>query len=60
MATPVPATVGQQFTAEQATQLLDFSQKMDIAMLDAVVTCFYNSVGSQVHIVLFFASIKLL
>ena len=37
-----------QFTAEQALQLLDFSGKMDIALLDAVVNCFYSTVGPQV------------
>ena len=37
------------FTGDQAMQLLDFSQKLDTGLLDAVVSCFYNSEGSQVH-----------
>ena len=38
------------FTAEQAGQLLDFSQKLDISLLDAVVNCFYSNVGPQVRV----------
>ena len=37
-----------QFTAEQAMRLLDFSGKVDMTLLDAVVNCFYNTVGPQV------------
>ena len=33
---------------EQAVQLLDFSQKLDIALLDSVVSFFYTSVGNEV------------
>jgi hypothetical protein len=36
-----------QFTAEQAMRLLDFSGKVDMTLLDAVVNCFYNTVGPQ-------------
>lgn len=36
--------------AEQASQLLDFSKKMDINLLDNVVGCMYTGLGDQVHI----------
>ena len=35
-------------TIEHATQLLDFSQKLDITLLDSVVSCFYMAHGPQV------------
>ena len=38
------------FTAEQALQLLDFSRKIDVPLLDAVVTSFYSTVGSEVRV----------
>lgn len=38
-----------QFTAEQAMCLLDFGSKMDMTLLDSVVSCFYNTVGPQVR-----------
>ena len=38
------------FSAEQALQLLDFSHKMDVPLLDAVVTSFYSTVGSEVRV----------
>ena len=38
-----------QFSAEQAMCLLDFSNKMDMTLLDSVVNCFYNTVGPQVR-----------
>lgn len=34
-------------TIEHATQLLDFSQKLDITLLDSVVSCFYMAQGPQ-------------
>ncbi|XP_015770316.1 PREDICTED: exportin-1-like [Acropora digitifera] len=34
-------------TIEHATQLLDFSQKLDITLLDSVVSCFYMAHGPQ-------------
>ena len=37
-------------TIEHATQLLDFSQKLDITLLDSVVSCFYMAQGPQVDI----------
>lgn len=35
-------------TIEHATQLLDFSEKLDITLLDSVVSCFYMAQGPQV------------
>ncbi|PFX29369.1 Exportin-1 [Stylophora pistillata] len=34
-------------TIEHATQLLDFTQKLDITLLDSVVSCFYMAQGPQ-------------
>ena len=34
--------------ANQALRLLDFSNKLDITLLDSVVTCFYGTVGQEV------------
>ncbi|CAB3992025.1 exportin-1 isoform X1 [Paramuricea clavata] len=34
-------------TVEQATTLLDFNQKLDINLLDTVVSCFYSSEGPE-------------
>ena len=34
--------------AEQASQLLDFTKKLDINLLDNVVGCMYTGVGDQV------------
>ena len=39
-----------QFTAEQAMSLLDFTSKVDMTLLDAVVNCFYNTMGPQVRL----------
>ncbi|CAI8039372.1 Exportin-1 [Geodia barretti] len=35
------------FSAEQAMRLLDFGNKMDMSLLDSVVSCFYNTMGPQ-------------
>jgi len=35
------------FTADHATTLLDFSQKLDIPLLENVINSFYNGVGPQ-------------
>jgi len=32
---------------EQASKLLDFSEKLDIGLLDRVVGCMYNGVGEE-------------
>lgn len=42
------------FTADHAMQLLDFSKKLDIGLLDGVVDCFYNGTGEDVSCVFFF------
>lgn len=34
---------------EQASKLLDFSQKLDITLLDNVVGCMYTGIGDQVR-----------
>ena len=34
--------------SEQAEKLLDFSQKLDIPLLDNIVSCMYTSDGQQV------------
>lgn len=36
------------FTADRAMQLLDFSKKLDVSLLDGVVDCFYNGTGNDV------------
>ncbi|ESP02273.1 hypothetical protein LOTGIDRAFT_224905 [Lottia gigantea] len=33
--------------ADQAAKLLDFNQKLDITLLDEIVTCMYTDVGAQ-------------
>lgn len=37
-----------QFTLQQAEQLLNFDAKLDVNLLDAVVHCFYDSLGEEV------------
>ena len=37
-----------QFTLQQAEQLLNFEAKLDVGLLDAVVHCFYDSLGEEV------------
>lgn len=37
-------------TAEEAAKLLDFSQKLDIALLDNIVGCLYSSQGEQLRL----------
>ena len=34
--------------ADQASKLLDFNQKLDISLLDSVVTCMYVGQGQEV------------
>jgi len=36
--------------AEQAAKLLDFTQRLDINLLDSVVACMYTGMGDQVRI----------
>jgi exportin-1 len=35
--------------AEQAAKLLDFTQRLDINLLDSVVACMYTGMGEQVN-----------
>lgn len=35
---------------EEASKLLDFSQKLDIGLLDSIVGCLYNSQGEQLRL----------
>lgn len=39
-----------QFTLQQAEQLLNFEAKLDVNLLDAVVHCFYDSLGEEVGV----------
>ncbi len=41
---------------EQASKLLDFTQKLDITLLDNVVGCMYTGIGDQVNF-LFYGSL---
>lgn len=34
---------------DQAAKLLDFSQKLDIHLLDSVISCMYTGAGQQVR-----------
>lgn len=34
-------------SAEQASKLLDFNQKLDITLLDNIVGCMYTGIGDQ-------------
>lgn len=34
--------------ASTAAKLLDFDQKLDIALLDNIITCMYNGTGEEV------------
>ena len=46
---------------DQALQLLDFSQKLDITLLDTVVAFFYTAVGEEVsQLMLNWYTVKLL
>ena len=47
-AAPVAAAIAASPFADQALQLLDFSNKLDITLLDSVVSCFYGTVGPEV------------
>ena len=38
---------------EQAAKLLDFSQKLDISLLDNIVMCMYCGEGQQVGFVIY-------
>ena len=55
--TPMPTAMA---TIEHATQLLDFTQKLDITLLDSVVSCFYMAQGPQVETYFPFIILQLL
>lgn len=38
---------------EQVSKLLDFSQKLDITLLENIVGCMYTGTGDQVSYILF-------
>ncbi len=38
--------------AEQASKLLDFTQRLDIQLLDNVVGCMYTGLGEQVNVII--------
>ncbi len=44
---PLPVNMANSLT-EQAAKLLDFNQKLDINLLDNVVSCMYSGQGQQV------------
>lgn len=44
--------------AEQASKLLDFSQRLDINLLDNVVSCMYSAEGQQVWQIILIIIIK--
>ena len=56
MKSPVPGTMalptsnGFSHSVEQASKLLDFSQKLDIDLLDHTVSCLYSGEGQEVSI----------
>ena len=37
---------------EQASRLLDFTQRLDINLLDSIVGCMYSGIGEQVSLFL--------
>lgn len=45
-------------TIEQATRLLDFSQKLDINLLDQVVSCFHLGQSAEVQNNYYFYNFK--
>lgn len=57
MTPPIGASMGS-VTQQVGEQLLDFSQKLDITLLDNVVGCLYNGSGQQVGITPLNLSIK--
>lgn len=45
-----PVAMSITVTQQHGQQLLDFSQKLDISLLDNVVGCLYNGEGQSVSI----------
>ena len=46
-----PVAMAETVTQQHGQQLLDFSQKLDISLLDNVVGCLYNGEGQSVSII---------
>lgn len=44
----MPSTAAMGTLADEAAKLLDFNQKLDINLLDNVVTCMYTADGQRV------------
>ena len=48
-----PVAMSATVTQQHGQQLLDFSQKLDITLLDNVVGCLYNGEGQSVSFFIF-------
>ena len=46
----MPSTAAMGTLADEASKLLDFNQKLDINLLDSIVTCMYTGDGQRVCI----------
>ena len=46
----MPSTAAMGTLADEASKLLDFNQKLDINLLDSIVTCMYTGDGQRVGI----------
>jgi len=46
----MPSTAAMGTLADEAAKLLDFNQKLDINLLDNIVTCMYTSDGQRVSL----------
>ena len=44
----MPSTAAMGTLADEAAKLLDFNQKLDISLLDNIVTCMYTGDGQRV------------
>ena len=44
----MPSTAAMGTLADEASKLLDFNQKLDINLLDSIVTCMYTGDGQRV------------
>jgi exportin-1 len=44
----MPSTAAMGTLADEAAKLLDFNQKLDISLLDSIVTCMYTGDGQRV------------
>ena len=46
----MPSTAAMGTLADEASKLLDFNQKLDINLLDSIVTCMYTGDGQRVGV----------